>query len=52
MVFLTAVPSVMGTVLRAIRGERALDVTYYSISRPKPLRRMVEAYGLAQDGFL
>jgi WYL domain len=44
-------PLVLRAVLRAIRDRRALDVLYQSMSRPTPMRRVIEPHALAHDGF-
>jgi WYL domain len=44
-------PFVLRAVLRAIRGRRALDVAYQSMSRPEPMRRTIEPHALGHDGF-
>jgi hypothetical protein len=44
-------PFVLRAVLRAIRERRALDALYQSMSRPHPLRRVIEPHALAHDGF-
>src|SRR6266508_4035652 len=38
-------------VLRAVRERRALDALYQSMSRPSPMRRVIEPHALAHDGF-
>jgi hypothetical protein len=37
--------------LRAIRTRTALDVLYQSMSRPEPMRRIIEPHALVYDGF-
>jgi hypothetical protein len=44
-------PFVLRAVLRAIRGRRALDVAYQSMSRTEPMRRKIEPHALGYDGF-
>jgi WYL domain len=44
-------PLVLRAVLHAIRRARALDVAYQSMSRPEPMRRVIEPHALAHDGF-
>lgn len=44
-------PFVLRVVLRAIRESRAMSVGYQSMSRPEPLRRIVEPHALAHDGY-
>jgi hypothetical protein len=44
-------PLVLRAVLRAIRERNALAVRYQSMSRPSPLRRVIEPHALAHDGF-
>ncbi len=39
------------TLLRAIREHCALTVHYQSMSRPSPMRRVIEPHALAHDGF-
>lgn len=42
---------VLRAVLTAIRERRALSVLYQSMSRPGPMRRLIEPHALAHDGF-
>jgi hypothetical protein len=42
---------VLRAVFRAIRGRRALNATYQSMSRPGSIRRVIEPHALAHDGF-
>jgi hypothetical protein len=42
---------VLRAVLFAMRAGAALDVAYQSMSRPQPLRRIIEPHALAYDGF-
>lgn len=42
---------VLRAVLTAIRRRLALAVTYQSMSRPQPMRRLIEPHALAHDGF-
>jgi len=44
-------PFVLRAVLRAVRERRALDALYQSMSRPSPMRRVIEPHALAHDGF-
>jgi hypothetical protein len=44
-------PFVLRAVLRAIRGARALEVAYQSMSRTEPMRRTIEPHALGHDGF-
>ncbi len=44
-------PLVLRAVLFAIRGRESLDVAYQSMSRPEPVRRIIEPHALAYDGF-
>lgn len=44
-------PLVLRAVLGAIRKAAALDVSYQSMSRPQPTRRLMEPHALAYDGF-
>ena len=44
-------PFVLRVVFRAIRERRAVDVAYQSMSRPQPVRRIIEPHALAHDGF-
>lgn len=44
-------PFVLRAVLRAIRGRRALEVAYQSMSRMEPMRRTIEPHALGHDGF-
>jgi len=44
-------PFVLRAVLRAIRGRRALEVSYQSLSRMEPMRRAIEPHALGHDGF-
>jgi hypothetical protein len=44
-------PFVLRAVLRAIRGKRALEVSYQSMSRTEPMRRTIEPHALGHDGF-
>jgi hypothetical protein len=44
-------PFVLRAVLRAIRERRALAARYQSMSRPRPIRRVIEPHALAHDGF-
>jgi hypothetical protein len=44
-------PFVLRAVLRAIRERRTLEALYQSMSRPSPLRRLIEPHALAHDGF-
>jgi hypothetical protein len=42
---------VLRTLLHAIRERHALEASYQSMSRPQPLRRVIEPHALAYDGF-
>jgi WYL domain len=42
---------VLRAVVRAMREHAALDVLYQSMSRPEPVRRVIEPHALAHDGF-
>lgn len=42
---------VLRALLRAIRARQALAVRYQSMSRPEPIRRVIEPHALAHDGF-
>jgi hypothetical protein len=44
-------PLVLRAILRAIRERNALTVRYQSMSRPSPMRRVIEPHALAHDGF-
>jgi hypothetical protein len=44
-------PLVLRAVLGAMHKALALDVTYQSMSRPEPMRRLIEPHALAYDGF-
>jgi WYL domain len=44
-------PLLLRAVLAAIRKAQALDVAYQSLSRPEPMRRLIEPHALAHDGF-
>jgi hypothetical protein len=44
-------PFVLRPVLRAIRTRHALEVAYQSMSRPEPMRRIIEPHALGYDGF-
>jgi hypothetical protein len=44
-------PLVLRAVLRAIREHGALSVRYQSMSRPNPVRRVIEPHALVHDGF-
>jgi len=44
-------PEVLREVLSAIREKNALQITYQSMSRPKPTARWIEPHALAFDGF-
>jgi hypothetical protein len=42
---------VLRAVVRAIRERRALSALYQSMSRPEPVRRILEPHALGHDGF-
>jgi hypothetical protein len=44
-------PAVLRAVLLAIRRNERLAVRYQSMSRPEPIRRIIEPHALAHDGF-
>lgn len=44
-------PGVLRVVLAAIRGRRAVEVLYQSMSRPEPSWRWMAPHALAHDGF-
>jgi len=44
-------PYVLRTVFQAIRSPGAVEVTYQSMSRPKPTVRTIEPHALVFDGF-
>jgi predicted DNA-binding transcriptional regulator YafY len=44
-------PFVLRALMRAIRSRTAVSARYQSMSRPEPLRRVIEPHALAYDGF-
>jgi hypothetical protein len=44
-------PLVLRAVLHAMRTREAIDALYQSMSRPSPMRRIIEPHALAHDGF-
>jgi RNA polymerase sigma factor (sigma-70 family) len=44
-------PLVLRKILEAIRGRRAIEITYRSMSRPEPERRWIALHTLAFDAF-
>lgn len=44
-------PAILVSVVRAIRGRRAVQLLYQSMSRPEPSWRQVSPHALGHDGF-
>ena len=44
-------PLVLRAVLAAVRNALGLEILYQSMSRPEPMRRLIEPHALTHDGF-
>lgn len=44
-------PSTLRSILRAIRDQSSIHITYQSMSRPEPRRRWISPHALGFDGF-